>query len=122
MRPVRVGSALYVVGPLACPRCRRPAHEAAIGILRLTCEGATCHQSWTAIRLPPGSTSTILEELYGADVAVALGADSLAPLVFAIDGAVYLQRAPDSPEPLMGWREARSVLDRVMPPQSGEAA
>lgn len=121
MKPVRVGSALYVVGPLACPRCNRPAYESAIGILRLTCEGSRCHQSWTAIRLPPGATRTLVFELYGEVVVEALRLDSLAPLVYATDGPTYLQRAPDQPEPLMGWREAQAVMQHVFP-NNGAAA
>lgn len=120
MRPVRVGSALYAVGPLACPRCNRPAYESAIGILRLTCEGSKCHQSWTAIRLPPGVTGAVLVSLYGSDVSVAVL--ETAPRALEAEGPLYAQRAPDRPEPLMGWREAREVLDTLMPPQSGEAA
>jgi hypothetical protein len=112
VKPIRVGAALYVVGPLQCPRCGRRdvAHHEGYGILRQTCDGKACRASWVAIRLPPGATAAHLEHAFGLEVARAIGT----AFVVGADAATYAQRAPDVPEPLMGWHRAASILFSLM--------
>jgi hypothetical protein len=130
VKPVRVGLAVYVVGPLACPRCGRAdrTHLSSIGILRLACDGTHCRAGWEAVRLPPGATGQQLIDAYGLDVARAVilalrphddamsdDALALAPVPLA-DPLVpqYLHRMPDTPEPPMGWRRAAGILHSIM--------
>lgn len=117
MKAVRVGAALYAVGPLACPRCGRrdTAHRDGYGILRQTCEGKHCHVSWEAIRLPPGATMQQLEPLFGVEVAGVLAEHPLFGVEVSTE-PVYAQRAPDTPEPLMGWRRASAILFSLFNP------
>jgi hypothetical protein len=131
MNPVRVGATLYVLGPLVCPRCRRPpAHLDGYGIFRPTCAaGKRCRCSWTAARLPPGVTAAQLAAVIGGPAMVALLTElgalrpdytlaelETAPVPVAAHEPIYVQWAPDSPEPLMGWRQATSILTSLMRP------
>src|SRR5881398_2417051 len=73
MRPVRVGDALYTVGPLSCMHCGAPDHTRdVVGLLTLTCSGKRCRKRWLALRLPPGTTGAVLLELYAEDVTRAI--------------------------------------------------
>jgi hypothetical protein len=128
MKPLRVGDALYTIGVLACPRCGRPDHTRdSFGIVTLHCTGKRCRVRWVALRLPPGSTGETLLHLYGEAVARAVhGAlcpdadgcsqDALAAWVLPIPATIayYLQRIPDTPEPLMGWHRADVMLRSLM--------
>lgn len=127
MRSIRFGSSVYAIGPLACLRCRRPSPDAAYGITRHVCSGSRCRAVWEAVRLPPGTTGAQLLELYGSDVARAIhgalcpesdgcSTDALAAWVLPIPSTVptYLQRLPDTPEPLIGWHRADHMLRSLM--------
>jgi hypothetical protein len=131
MNAVRVGAAVYLLGPLACPRCGRrdPTHLDGYGIFRPTCRGKQCRCSWTAVRLPPGVTAAQLADTIGGPAAVALLTElgtlkpgyTLADLRTAVvpggaQEALYVQRAPDTPEPLMGWHQATTILNSLMRP------
>jgi hypothetical protein len=128
MRPIRVGEALYTVGPLACMHCGAPDHTRdAVGLLTLTCSGKRCRKRWLALRLPPGTTGAVLLELYGEDVARAIhravcpdadgcSRDALEAWILPISATIaqYLQRLPDIPEPLIGWYRADRMLRSLM--------
>lgn len=127
MRPIRVGDATFTIGPLACMRCGRKQHREFYGIERLPCDGKQCRASWLALRLPPGTTGQQIVELYGEAVADALhravcpnadgcSQDALRAWILPIPstGGTYLQRLPDTPEPLVGWLRADSMLRSLM--------
>lgn len=137
MKPARVGSALYLVGALQCPRCGRRdlAHLEGIGIFRPTCTGKRCRASWTAVRLPPGCTGRQLIDVIGPLAArivlVALDPQNgpcsdMELEVIVVPGAaqeaLYVQRAPDTPEPLMGWRQAQQIMNSLMGPDDQQGA
>jgi hypothetical protein len=53
MRPIRVGEALYTVGPLACMHCGAPDHTRdAVGLLTLSSTGRTWHEPSTGPSAP----------------------------------------------------------------------
>jgi hypothetical protein len=128
VKALRVGDAVYTIGPLACPRCGQSDHtRASYGIVQLHCTGKRCRVRWVALRLPPGVTGETLLDLYGEAVARAVhGAlcpdadgcsqDALAAWVLPIPTTApyYLQRIPDTPEPLMGWMRADHMLRSLM--------
>lgn len=129
MKPVRVDGAVYTVGPLACLVCGLLEHTAkdAVGIVTLVCAGKRCRKRWVALRLPPGTTGRQLVELYGPTVARALhravcpesdgcSPEALAAWVLPISATApaYLQRLPDTPEPLIGWHRADHMLRSLM--------
>lgn len=113
MTALRIGAVLYTVGPLACPRCgKRVEHQDGYGVQRLTCGGKVCRRSWEAVRLPPGTTATQLEAVFGRDMALAMSERWAQDGTIAVDATepTYAQRSPDTPEPLMGWHRASAIL------------